>query len=98
MIKQSDINLTLNKLDMTIQPLNTRYEGKCYMIYSDTPFPLADDEIYITINLKLPEGVNESFQVYFKGDNYNMAKLALGEEPLHRYIISPKSCYSFIIR
>ena len=84
-----------------IHELNTLHEGKCHMIKTDRPFPPTDGMVIMRVHLKLPDGVNDTFVVYFiEGlDATNAAVFAMGEEEdLPKYHISPDNYYRFKIR
>ena len=70
------------------------------MISTEKPFGPTDD-VRLRVNLKLPDGVNEPFVVYFKDglDATNAALFAMSEEEdLPKYHISPDNYYRFNIR
>ena len=86
---------------MKIDEVNTFHEGKCHMIYTEQPFSPTDAMIALRVNLRLPDGVNDSFVVYLKEglDVNNAAVFAMGEEEdLPKYHISPDNYYRLEMR
>ena len=86
---------------MKIEEVNTLHEGKCFLIATDKPFSPNDDEVRVRVNLKLPDGVNDHFVLYFKDglDVTNVVTFAMGEEEeWAKYHLSPKNYYLFNIR
>ena len=88
-------------LGIKIDEINTLHEGKCFLIASDKPFSPNDDMVKERVNLKLPDGINDPFLVYFKDglDVANAAMFAMSEEEdVPKYHISPMNYYRFNIR